>query len=146
MWPKFIHDVKVASKYPFKKLTFSRLAMRSKSSPPAAYSRTMKISDWVSMNSNSLIVCGLLNLLNILSSRLTFSKTPYCLIFFLFRILIATLWPVCSWNATMKNRCYKKWLFYLLLTFPKEPLPKFLANLYWPILISFIDILFWVQK
>jgi hypothetical protein len=123
-----------------KKLTFSRLAMRSKSSPPAAYSRTMKISDWVSMNSNSLIVWGLLNLLKILSSRLTFSKTPYYLIFFLFRILMATLCPVCSWNATIKHVLLEFHFSYLLLTFPKEPLPKFLANLYWPILISFIDI------
>lgn len=28
----------------------------------------------------------------------------------------------------------------LLLTFPKEPFPRFLENLYWPILISLIDI------
>ena len=83
-------------------LTLSLLAIRSNSSPPAAYSSTMKISLYVSINSKSLIVCGLLNRLRIFSSLFTFSKTPYCLIFFLLRILIATLCPVCSWNASVR--------------------------------------------
>ena len=107
--------------------SLSRLAIRSKSSPPAAYSRTMKISVAVSMNSNILIVWGLLNRLRTFNSLLTFSHTPYYLIFFLLRILIATLWPVCSWKA--------------ILTIPKEPLPRFFENRYWPILISFKDII-----
>ena len=96
--------------------SLSLLAIRSKSSPPAAYSRTMKISDCVSMNSKSLIVWGLLNRLRILSSLFTFSNTPNCLIFFLFRILIATLCPVYSWMA--------------IFTFPNDPFPKFFENRY----------------
>jgi len=193
-------------------LTLSFLAMRSNSSPPAAYSRTMKISLYVSINSNSLIVCGLLNRRRILSSRFTFSKTPYCLIFLLFKILMATLWPVCSWKASVglqvlaqsfyesgfglkgrrgMNRELSKATLklilrkfqqqygllsletpphpetfrlespgnlstfppplkgappsfkygYLLLTFPKVPIPKLLENLYYPMRISLIDII-----
>ena len=106
--------------------SFSRRAIRSNNSPPAAYSSTMKISVCVSINSKSLMVCGLLKRLKIFSSRLTFSNTPNWRIFFLLSILIATLCPVYSWNA--------------ILTLPNVPFPRFLENRYCPIRISFIDI------
>ena len=80
--------------------TFSLRWMRSKSSPFSAYSRTMKMSLLVSMNSKCLIMCGWLKRRKTLISLFTFSNTPCILILRLFKILIATRCWVISLTAT----------------------------------------------
>ena len=35
---------------------------------------------------------------------------------------------------------------YLLLTLPNVPVPKFFENRYWPILISFVDIIYLLKN
>lgn len=79
-----------------KRLTLDLREIRSNSSPPAAYSSTIKMSLVVSMNSKCLIMWGWLKRLRTLISLFTLSNTPYCFIFFLLRIFIATLWFVTS--------------------------------------------------